>query len=1188
MHRTRLVSLCVVFLLLLCSSGLQSQQGIVPQRIVAPVDESALTMLRGGVPGRARAEFDRGRASENAQISFARLVLARSPQQEAALETFMRGQLDPSSPNYHKWLTPQEFGKLYGPAEADIDTLVTWLQGQGLTVLPVAPGHTSIAFSGSVAQIETAFHTEIHSFNANGEEFLANVTNPSIPAALAPVVSGVAQLDTIHPKPHHVNGGMGRYDSQLKRLTRADVETATPAPMLTTAGSSSPYLLFLTPADAATIYDTPNSFNGGFSSGTSYTGVGVTIGIGGEATILPATVANYRSQFVGDTTQPTVTSIAAAPPSEPSTSDAGGEAYLDLEISGGMAPGATIDFYTSSNLSLAIEQAITDDKVDIFSLSFGECEAGLTAASNQLLNQWWQEFAAQGTAVTISAGDNGSAGCDDFNNNQTATYGLQVSGYASTPYNIAVGGTDFDVLAANFSSYASTATGSTGNSGNFYRSALSYIPESPWNDSTTINTTIDSNAPLYNNGKTNIVAGSGGKSSCSSNNSSSTLNGCSGGYTKPSWQRGAGVPNDGVRDLPDVSLMAGNAVYDAIWLTCNDNTGILSGTNQTVTDNCADTTINGQSTFVFSGVGGTSAASPAFAGILALVQQKAGGRIGMAAAQSLYDLYNGPHAAAIFHDVTVGNNSVPCTPGTPNCSKNAAGNYFLTGYDTGTGYDLASGLGSVDATQLVNYWGTAATAATATLTVTPAATSITTGQSLSVAVSVSGSTGTPTGTVALISGSYSSSVQTLSGGAYTFNIPAGSLPVGTDTLTVSYTGDSSYGSATGTATVSVAALTPTVTVTPSSTSILSNASLTVTATITGSGATPTGTIALSGGGYATSAKTLSSGSYAFTIPAGSLSVGTDTLTVSYSGDSSYLAATGSTSVSVTQPPLLTPTVTVTPASSSIVTGQSLSVPVTVTGSGATPTGKVTLSGGGYTSSAQTLAAGAYTFTIPANSLTAGTDSLSVAYSGDSNYNPATGSASVMVAASAYTVAPPSTAPSVTAGGTTTATVTVSTVNNYSGTVSLACILANSPTGAVHVPTCSITGSPVTLSSSATSGTATVNFSTTAATSNAVDGHLAKSGSNSVPVKAGAAALLALLTFFGIPARRRVWRTMLGIFVLVAALGTLSACGSTSTSGGGGGNSIPGTTAGAYQFTITGTGTPAVTPAPETTITLTVN
>ena len=771
----------------LCSPAARAQAAAITPRIAGPINESSLITLRGNVPPRARAEFDKGKAAPATEFNFMRLVLSRSPEQEAALEKLMAQQLDKSSPNYHHWLTPEQFGTLYGPADSDIAAIVAWLQSHGLKVESVSTGRTDIAFSGTVSQVEEAFHTSIHSFDDRNEQFLSNTTDPSIPVALAPVVSGVAQLNTIHPKAYGVPGRPGQLDPASQRLLPANGIASAARPELTT-GSAGGYFFYLVPADAATIYDSPNSLNANLPSGaTSYTGTGVTIGIGGDALIQPTTVTNYRTKFVGDTASPTISNIAPLAVAGNDTD----EGYLDVEISGGVAPGASLVFYTSGSLQNAINKAVNDNAIDILSLSFGECELSLGNSGNTLLNTYWQQASMQGIAVVIATGDSGSANCDNNNTETAATSGLQVSGYASTPYNIAVGGTDYNSLVTGFTTYVNITNGT------LQGSAKSYIPEVVWNQSTTLDTTVNANIPALDmKNNTNITAGGGGASTCSTNTSTSTANGtCTSGYPKPSWQRGAGVPSSGERDIPDVSLFAGAGMDGAAWLVCTDDT-FTQGTT-TYTENCTGTQ------FAFAGFGGTSTSAPAFAGVLALVQQKTGSRLGLAA-KDLYDIFNGAHAGSVFHDITAGNNSVVCTAATPDCQKNTAGNYFLTGYDAASGYDLATGMGSVDVTQLINAWATATGSGSATITITPSATAITSLQNLTVTVVVSGALGAPTGTVSLAGGGYSSSPTALDAtGTASFSIPAGTLQAGADTLTATYSGDVNYATTTSSTTVTV-------------------------------------------------------------------------------------------------------------------------------------------------------------------------------------------------------------------------------------------------------------------------------------------------------------------------------------------------------------------------------------------------
>jgi subtilase family serine protease len=1054
MQSCRFAAQAALIFLLLWGATSGAQTAEVSPRIVGPVDELSLATLRGNVSAAAQAQYDRGAAAGATLLTHMRIVLARSAEQQLALDRFEQELQEKSSPNYHKWVTPDQFGKLYGPADSDIAAIVAWLQSHGLTLESISPGRTDIAFSGTVSQVEEALHTSIHSYERNGEQFYSNTVNPAIPAALAPVIQGIAHLNTLRPRPTSIRANAGRMNPASRRLEPTPSTAGSqPMPAYNPDGGN----LYLVPGDAATIYDTPNPIlNANYNSATKYDGTGVSIGIPGTGIIQTTTVQNYRSNFLGNTTAPTITNLGSDTPTGDNS-----EPYIDVEIAGGLAPGATIHYYVANDLNTPIEQALTDNTVDILSYSYYVCEKLITTADNVAINKMWEQAAAQGIAVTVATGDSGSANCDDPNSNgqdvATAINGLAVNAYASTPYDVAVGGTDFVALDQNFAGYSSSG----GSAKTYYRTALKYIPEAVWNDSTQSDNALTNNQPwgiglsVY---PANITAGGGGASNCSTNNTALNTGSCISGYSKPSWQHGAGVPADGVRDLPDVSLMAGNNFYNATWLVCDDTTNLDSG----LANNCA---VQPDGSFNYTAFGGTSTSAPAFAGILALVEQSTGGRLGQAAAQ-LYNLYNGSHAAAIFHDVTQGNNSVSCKQGGPNCAQDTAGYYFESGYNATTGYDLATGLGSVDAVQLISYWATATSGATATVTVTPASSSITVAQSLSVIVTVAGSAGlaAPSGTVTLTGDGYTSSAGTLSNGTYTFTIPAGSLAAGTDALTVTYSGDTNYASAIGTATVAVTPVTPpafTLSATRSS-AIQPGAAALSTVTVTGSGgytgtvtiscvlaSSPAGATALPTCSVAGSAVSLSS---TVTTGTGSVSVNTtppasvELQPAPFGGSKWFKTAGGAallalviffmpgstrkwkhmlaacmlmTTVSLAAigcgsssrvgsgstgssggggtPSKSTPTVTVAPAKSSIALNTPVSVAVTVAGAGmVVPSGTVTLGSGSYASSATALTNGAANITIPASTLPAGQDALTASYSGDANYNAATGGATLTV------------------------------------------------------------------------------------------------------------------------------------------------------------------------------------------------
>lgn len=697
----------ILFIMLLFGMLASEAQNITANSTVAPritrtVDNRARVTLRGSVPGIPSSATDLGPAAGSVTLSHINLLLRRSEAQEAALQKYLIEVQQESSPNYHRWLTPEQFGQLYGPADSDIAAITAWLESQGFAVKAVSRGRTRIEFSGTGAQISQAFRTAIHSFSHNGEQFYSTTAEATIPAALAPVVSGIAHLDTRKPKAQISPGQSGRFDHKAERFVTTPAAASSGSDEYTHTTSTGAHVLMLTPADAATIYNTPvENLNANYASTTPYTGDGASIGLVGVSAIDMTPVVNYRHLYLKEDpgTAPTVYNVDGVTETDSAT-----EAYLDLEIAGGMAPGADLYFYTATDLGTAAAQAVEDNIVDFLSMSFGSCEEELGASADAFWNSLWQQASIQGIAVTISSGDEGSANCNHHHTETIATHGLAVNGFASTPYNIAVGGTDYYGLLNNFDGYVSGTNSST----TYYRTALGYIPESTWNSSTATNTSLSQDAP---GSRATIDAGSGGRSSCSS----AASGGNCVGYPKPYWQRGPGIPKDGVRDLPDVSLMASNGVDGGEWLICTNTTADVEGV--TITRDCS-TQSDGD--YYFQGTGGTSASTPAFAGILALVMESQGGvRLGQAAV-NLYNLSNGPHAGAIFHDVSVGNIAVPCVAGTPDCVLNSAGHYYESGYDAAAGYDLATGLGSVDATNLVTYWTTSEGTGTVTVTVSPA------------------------------------------------------------------------------------------------------------------------------------------------------------------------------------------------------------------------------------------------------------------------------------------------------------------------------------------------------------------------------------------------------------------------------------------------------------------------------------
>jgi hypothetical protein len=1184
-----------VFLTAVVSTTAHAQSAIAA-RITQPINESSLVTLKGNTYPLARAKYDQGAAPASLPAKRMLLVLKRSAQQDAALKTFLTGLQTPGSPSYHKFITPEQFGALYGPADADIQAVTTWLQGHGFTVNQVHKGKTAIEFSGNVAELQSAFHTSIHSYLVNGQQHYANASDPRIPAALAPVVAGLAHMNNFKPKSTAIHGPRGQYDPVTKHFT----------PLLTGVIDGQDFLA-VGPSDAATIYDSPISGLNKNFSGTAYNGAGVTIGIANDANVNPASISTYRSFFGLPASAPNIIVDGDDPGVGDIYDSDSGEATLDVELAGAMAPGATINLYTAADnnleygLNLAIYRALDDNAVNILSVSFGECEAFQGTTGNEDISDEWEQAAAQGITVTVSTGDSGSAGCDDPNSEGAAVNGLAVNGLASTPYNVAVGGTDFDALVTSFGTYVGTS-----NTTPYYGTALNYIPENPWNNSTTVNTSLASNVPYSDQGYTNIIGAGGGQSNCAESTTDDFGDiECLGAYPKPSWQQ-IFDNGDGVRDVPDISLFASNGFYNAAWAICA--VGTEGGT---AVDDCQVSNTGAISSI--SLFGGTSTSTPAMAGILALVSQKVGGRLGQAD-QVLYPLAH--QTPAVFHDVTVGNNSVYCVSGSNDCGTNQ----FLTGYNAGTSYDLASGLGSVDVKALVNDWSTvtfAASTTSLTLNGGAAPISIAHGANVTVGVTVAGTGGTPTGDVAIVDSlnpatspnNASITAFTLSGGTGSFT--ANYLPGGTYNVTAHYGGDGTFAQSTSNPVA--------VTVTPENSTTapaVYSYDPTTGNQVSGSSfpygfytsvdAGPAGVAGgSSGDGIATGTVTFS-GSLSKTekinsegfaeVGAYTLSPAAATVTAAYSGDASFNASSGSVAFTIVPGP----TTTTTAADSSSVTPTGtlgLSVSITTDSIGTPPTGTVTFKVGtttlgtaplfGAVSNTTGLDVATAGGSFAGSLLTAGANSIIATYSGDSNY-----AGSVAPAVSVTLISTPTFTLSGTnltfePGATTgnTSTITVTPLNGYTGQVNLKCSVVPL-SGGQFPPGCTISPNVGIIGAGSDVGVLTIN--STAPTSGALNmpanSPFNRPGHHDFGWYTAGGTALAFVVFFGIPARRRGWKGMLGLMVFAVLASFAAGCGGGSSSSSGGST---GTTAGTYTVTVTGVDSITATETATTTVTVTI-
>jgi hypothetical protein len=1081
----------------------QNAFGLAPDRVVGAVDETERVILKSNVHPLALKQFDQGGAPGSTLTGRIRLVLQRSPEQQQELTQYLSDLHNPASPAYHKWLSPDQFGAAFGVSQADLIQVQSWLQSHGFKIEKIPAGRSAIEFSGNFDQLQSAFHTPIHRFVVNGESHFANVSDPEIPSALAQVIAGVGPLNDFHAKPTLVRGPNGRFDPTTRRI----------APQLTLSGNGTSYL-FVDPADAATIYDTPNSVLNSAYSGTTYDGAGVSIGIAGVSDLTTADVANYRMAFLGEASGSANLPTVVVDGNDPGLTGAGTEALLDTEVAGGIAPKARIYFYTSADSDLssglfnAIFRALDDNNVSILSISFSNCEAALGTSGNQLVLEAAEQAAAQGITLTVSAGDNGSAGCDDFDTESQATLGFAVNGLASTPYTVAVGGTDFDALTSSFASYVNNTTGGAPP---YYATALKYIPENPWNDSTSINTSYLNNVASKNsNGVGNIAAGSGGVSSI---------------YAKPAFQSSM-TPNDGFRDLPDVSLLAGNGLYDAAWVICSDN--VTDGVTSENYTECLTTGGQFTSSSEFGGIGGTSASAPAFAGMLALVAQAHGSaadnyRLGQVD-NVLYQLAQSKYSI-VFHDTTTGNNSVACTYGSPNCGSNL----FLTGYNAGSGYDLASGLGSVNAAQMVSNWNAVSLGATNTsLKINGSAAAYTGvhGQPLTFGVNVSPSTAT--GVVGIIDNASETNGGIQNNGQFAIPITNGigsgsysGLPGGSYTVWARYGGDTASASSTSmppiNVTISPEASTTTLSVHAydsvsgqaiSSTNIPYGSDVFADAQIAGSAegsntdGVATGTVTFKDGGSSLGSATVSSGNQASWPPlTGSfpaLTGGSHQLTASYSGDPSFNPSS-SQPVAVNIVPAAT-SISLDDGSYSLSSSQPTDSVVieldTKWNAGMGPTGTFSLvengqvigstnnfifSKGSNGSSLSEYVLGSIPF--QASQFPFGLNTVTVTYSGDSNYDPSSTTITVdnIAGGGGFTITTPTNV-TLNSGATTTATVTLAPSGGYTGYVNWGCYVTPTPNSlncwipGTLVPLSSSVDTVVVVNGTATTGTYTANIS----------------------------------------------------------------------------------------------------------------
>jgi len=688
-------ALSALTLLAVPAAALASPATEAPDRLTSPIVAS-VRVKTNAVHPLATKQNDLGRVSASQTFHRMVLMLDGSDAQKADLAQLLKDQQDPKSADYHKWLTPAQFGERFGPSTSDVAKVTGWLAAQGFSVEKPSNGRRFLLFTGSDAQLEAAFQTEIHTYQVDGAKYFANSKPASIPAALAGVVKGVARMNSFNPARPHLKSNK--------------------KPQAIVGG-----YVFTTPADLQAIYNSAPLNKAGMN------GEGQSIAVIEESNINLQDVIDFRN--ITGLPAANVNILLNGP--DPGIIGDETEALVDVDYAGAFVPNATLNFVLTAStefnqgIDLSTVYAVDNAVSPITSLSYGGCETlnETFYASSAFLYQYaWEQGAAEGISHFVSAGDNGGDSCGYTG--LDAGYGANALG--STPYNVAVGGTEFLIptLTTYFPAPSYIATG--------------YIPESAWND-------------YENPADGRPLAGGGGVSVV---------------FAKPSWQAGPGVPADGARDLPDVSLLAGD---NLAYLLCERDIG----------DNCSEGIGGGEI--------GTSLAAPSWASIQALVNQKNGIVNGAGNPNpTYYALAAGANSP--FHDITVGDTKVPDPDGA------------LIGYTTTPGYDLATGLGSVDVNKLATSWVSPTGSGTATVALTSNQTHVTHGDPVTTSTTITGmGTTAPSGDFSIFAGAEAVAQSTTAGAgavSFTFSPAYGQLlPGGTYNLKSHYAGDANYAAA---------------------------------------------------------------------------------------------------------------------------------------------------------------------------------------------------------------------------------------------------------------------------------------------------------------------------------------------------------------------------------------------------------
>jgi pseudomonalisin len=1147
------VCLPLLFVLaLLQATSSAASQSPVPQtdRISPNADLRSTTRLSGHVPAWAVATNDTGPAPSTAILRLT-LVLTRSKERQAAFNQLLANQQNPNSPSFHHWLTPQQIGSLYGPTQNDLSSLSAWLTEEGFHVHEIAPSGLFLTAEAPVSTVTNALSVNLRSFNLRDPatgQVTTHIATTTEPAIPSALALVVSAIKGLSDVPV--------YPMHHTRL--ATVADGTAAPQVTSTTGDH----FITPNDFATLYGISASYQAGI------TGANQNVAIVGRSRVATSDITAFETLTGLTAKQPNV--IVPPTGTDPGVTDTADqdEATLDVERVFGTAPGAQVDLLVSTpaggDIDVGAQYEVQTLRDPILSISFGSCEASAGSSGVAFWDNLFSQAAGEGISVFVSSGDTGVDGCEMVGSVPAASQSASINEICASSYATCVGGTEFADFADPTAYWSPT-------NGTGLESAITYIPEGAWNE------------PTATSGSTTV------------SNLSSTGGGASSFIAKPTWQTGTGVPADAARDVPDLSFSA--SMHDG-YLSCLSYTG----------SNCT-TTFN-----IFSG---TSAAAPSMAGIAALLNQKAG------AAQGnlnplLYQLAASASTTGGFHDAT------PATSGVALCELNApsmcnnsdpgptVGSLGLAGFALTTGYDQATGLGSLQVTDFL----TAATTPVAppptnvptNIVVIATPNMINASQTVVFVAPVGADSPGPvlTGTVQFFSNGapLGSPVAVQQGNATS---PRESFPtVGTYAITATYSGDSTYASSTTAKSVNLVVTAAPVATTVTSLSLAfpsitvgGSDGLTVTVTpSSGSGPVPTGSIQFSAGGSPFGLPLpLTAGTVTSFSAVTSLPVSTTQITATYLGDSNYLGSTSAPqTLTVTAAAQQAPVVVLAPQFTTLAAGASQTLTAHVNVSGAnTPTGTVQFLEGITMLATVPVVNGAAT-TAPLAFNAAGTFQMTAVYSGDANYPTATSAAvpiTVTTGAPYQLIATPAsitlTAGSITENGTN---IDIQQTSAFVGNITLACTVAYNGTGTPNdIPTCAFQGNDFPIpGGSPASSLLVITTVANQATSAAVRAN------HPFTRWSGITVCSLLLCLIGSRRLRQARRAicagaLLALFVVFTGCGggsnaTVSSTAPTSTPTPA--PAATGTTAGSYTVTVTSTNTAGVpTPAPLT-IPLTVN